>query len=167
LEFTDVSISSLIDTWLLLRDIEIGGERNRGLYILKSRGMSHSNQIREFRLSGRGIELLDVYVGSEGVLTGSARLAQEAKDKAELVLHQQEIKRKQSGLNRKRAIIEAQITDLRAEYEAEESETLKIINFEKARTKRYEKNQYDMSKSRKADIKEPVRKLRLKKKSIL
>ena len=59
-------ISSLIDTWLLLRDIEIGGERNRGLYVLKSRSMSHSNQIREFKLTDHGIELLDVYVGAEG-----------------------------------------------------------------------------------------------------
>ena len=73
-EMTDVYISSLIDTWLLLRDIEIGGERNRGLYVLKSRGMEHSNQIREFKLTGHGIELVDVYVGTEGVLTGSARL---------------------------------------------------------------------------------------------
>ena len=91
LEITDVYISSLIDTWLLLRDIEIGGERNRGLYVLKSRGMAHSNQIREFRLTNHGIELLDVYVGAEGVLTGSARLSQETKDDAEQLLRQQEI----------------------------------------------------------------------------
>jgi circadian clock protein KaiC len=81
LELTGVYISSLIDTWLLLRDIEIGGERNRVLYVLKSRGMAHSNQIREFRLTDNGIELLDVYVGQEGVLTGSARLSQETKDR--------------------------------------------------------------------------------------
>ncbi len=81
-----MAISSLIDTWLLLRDIEIGGERNRGLYILKSRGMDHSNQIREFILTDHGIELLDVYVGPEGVLTGSARLSQEAKNDAEQLL---------------------------------------------------------------------------------
>ncbi len=82
LEQTDVAISSLIDTWLLLRDIEIGGERNRGLYILKSRGMAHSNQIREFLLTDHGVELRDVYVGPSGVLTGSARLAQEAQEQA-------------------------------------------------------------------------------------
>ena len=74
LSIPDVDISSLIDTWLFVRDLEIGGERNRGLYVVKSRGMAHSNQIREFRLTNHGIELLDVYVGSEGVLTGSARL---------------------------------------------------------------------------------------------
>src|SRR5262249_57887873 len=74
LETTDVGFSSLIDTWLLLRDIELGGERNRGIYVLKSRGMAHSNQIREFVLSEQGIDLQDVYLGPEGVLTGSMRL---------------------------------------------------------------------------------------------
>jgi circadian clock protein KaiC len=151
-ELSDISISSLIDTWLLLRDIEIGGERNRGLYVLKSRGMAHSNQIREFRLSDDGIELLDVYVGSEGVLTGSARLSQEAKDMAEQMLHQQEIKRKQFGLQRKRSAMEAKIADLRAEFAAEETETTKIINIEKARTERTTQDQSKMAKSRKADI---------------
>lgn len=81
LEHTRIDISSLIDTWLLLRDIELGGERTRGLYILKSRGMKHSNQIREFLLTDHGIELLDVYTGPDGVLTGSARRAQELKDR--------------------------------------------------------------------------------------
>ena len=71
LEQSQAGISSLIDTWLLLRDIELGGERNRGMYVLKSRGMAHSNQIREFLLTDHGIELKDVYVGPEGVLTGS------------------------------------------------------------------------------------------------
>ena len=78
LEKTDIGISSLVDTWLLLRTIETNGERNRGLYVLKSRGMAHSNQIREFVLSDNGIELLDAYPGPGGVLTGSARQAQEA-----------------------------------------------------------------------------------------
>jgi len=131
MELTDVYISSLIDTWLLLRDIEIGGERNRGLYVLKSRGMAHSNQIREFRLTNQGIELLDVYVGAEGVLTGSARLSQEAKDDAEQLLRQQEIGRKRYGLERKREVMEAQIIALRSGFEAEESDALKVIGIEK------------------------------------
>ncbi len=76
MEQTSVTISSLIDTWLLLRDIELNGERNRGLYILKSRGMAHSNQIREFLLTENGVQLTEVYLGPEGVLTGSARLSQ-------------------------------------------------------------------------------------------
>ena len=152
MELTDISVSSLIDTWLLLRDIEIGGERNRGLYILKSRGMAHSNQIREFKLSDNGIELLDVYIGQEGVLTGSARLTQEAKDRAEQVMRHQEIKSKQFRLERKRVAMEAHIGELRAEFEAEESETLKIINMEKARTEEFTKDQSKMATSRKADI---------------
>src|SRR5256885_13810972 len=82
LEGTDLGISSLMDTWLLLRDIELNGERNRGLYILKSRGMAHSNQIREFLLTPNGIRLVDVYLGPEGVLTGSSRQAQEAREAA-------------------------------------------------------------------------------------
>ena len=98
LEQSEVGISSLADTWLLLRDIEIGGERNRGLYILKSRGMAHSNQIREFLLTDQGIDLLDVYVGPSGVLTGSARLAQEAQEKGAEIAHQQEIELKKLNL---------------------------------------------------------------------
>lgn len=151
-EITDVYISSLIDTWLLLRDIEIGGERNRGLYVLKSRGMAHSNQIREFRLTNHGIELLDVYIGSEGVLTGSARLAQEAKDEAEQLLRKQEIARKQFGLERKREAMEAQILLLRSEYEAEQSETLKAIGIEKERNERFSHNEAKMARSRKSDV---------------
>ena len=71
-----------MDTWLLLKTIEVGGERNRALYVLKSRGMDHSNQIREFLLTDHGLRLLDVYLGPEGVLTGSARLSQEGREKA-------------------------------------------------------------------------------------
>jgi circadian clock protein KaiC len=152
LENTDVYISSLIDTWLLLRDIEIGGERNRGLYVLKSRGMEHSNQIREFKLTNHGIELVDVYVGPGGVLTGSARLSQETKDDAEQLLLQQEIVRKQIGLERKRAAMEAQTLLLRSEFEAEESEALKVIGIEKARDKRFNQDKAKMAKSRQGDV---------------
>jgi len=161
-ELTDMAISSLIDTWLLLRDIEIGGERNRGLYILKSRGMSHSNQIREFLLTDHGIELLDVYIGPEGVLTGSARLSQEAKNDAEQLMHQQEIERKQSGIELKRAALEAQIVVLKSEFKAEEEETLKFIQMEKATTRRFSENQKKMATSRKADkfVKKNMKSLR-------
>jgi circadian clock protein KaiC len=152
LESTDVYISSLMDTWLLLRDIEIGGERNRGLYVLKSRGMAHSNQIREFRLTSHGIELLDVYVGADGVLTGSARLSQETKDTAEQLLRQQEIGRKQFGLERKREAMEAQIVVLRAEFEAEQSETLKAIGIEKATNERFTQDKVQMARSRRGDV---------------
>jgi circadian clock protein KaiC len=152
MEIPDVYISSLIDTWLLLRDIEIGGERNRGLYVLKSRGMAHSNQIREFLLTNHGIELLDVYVGAEGVLTGSARLSQETKDDAEQLLRQQEIGSKQFGLERKREAMEAQVVVLRSEFEAEESEALKVIGIEKARNDRFTQDKVKMGKSRRGDV---------------
>jgi circadian clock protein KaiC len=137
---------------LLLRDIEIGGERNRGLYVLKSRGMAHSNQIREFRLTDHGIELLDVYVGADGVLTGSARLSQETKDEAEQLLRQQEIGSKQFGLERKREAMEAQIVVLRSEFEAEKSEALKVIGIKKARNERFTQDKAKMAKSRKGDV---------------
>jgi len=153
MEMTDVYISSLIDTWLLLRDIEIGGERNRGLYVLKSRGMAHSNQIREFKLTNHGIELLDVYVGAGGVLTGSARLSQETKDDAEQLQRQQEIGRKQFGLERKREAMEAQIVVLRSEFEAEESEALKLIELEKTVNRHFSQDKEKMAKSRKSDDK--------------
>lgn len=152
MEMSDVYISSLIDTWMLVRDLEIGGERNRGLYVLKSRGMAHSNQIREFRLTNHGIELLDVYVGSEGVLTGSARLSQETKDDAEQLLRQQEIGTKQFGLERKRDAMEAQIIVLRSEFQAEEAEALKIITIEKARNERFTQDKVKMGKSRRGDV---------------
>jgi len=150
-ELTRMSISSLIDTWLLLRDIEIGGERNRGLYVLKSRGMAHSNQIREFILTDRGIELLDVYVGPEGVLTGSARLSQEAKNDAEQLLRQQEIERNKYGLELKRAATDAQVVVLRAEFKEVEAETNKIIDLEKAKAIIFSHDRKKMAKSRSAD----------------
>ena len=105
-EATDVGISSLIDTWLLVRDIEVGGERNRGLYVLKSRGMKHSNQIREFLITAQGIRLEEVYVGPQGVLTGSLRAAQEARERAEALALQGEIDAKQREVDRLRAAME-------------------------------------------------------------
>ncbi len=121
-ERTDVGVSSIIDTWILLRDIELGGERNRGLYVLKSRGMKHSNQIREFLITARGIELQPVYVGPEGVLTGSMRAAQEAREKAAQLERGQQAERRQRELAARRAALEAQIKALQAEFAATEQE---------------------------------------------
>jgi circadian clock protein KaiC len=125
-ERTDVGVSSLIDTWILLRDIELAGERNRGLYVLKSRGMKHSNQIREFLITGEGIRLEDVYVGPEGVLTGSMRAAQEDREKAAARTRRQDMERRQRDLARRRAALEAQIAALRAEFDCVEDEA-KIV----------------------------------------
>jgi len=151
LEQTDVAISSLIDTWLLVRSIEIGGERNRGLSILKSRGMAHSNQIREFLLTDHGVKLCDVYVGPGGALTGAARLAQEANEQAEKLTRQQEVERRQLELERKRKVLEAQIAALRTEFKAQEADILKIINQEQARDALLEQERVDMGLSRKED----------------
>ncbi|MCA1732435.1 MAG: circadian clock protein KaiC [Acidobacteria bacterium] len=104
---TDTSVSSLIDTWLLLRDIEQGGERNRAAYVMKSRGMSHSNQVREFLLTGHGVDLIDVYVGPAGVLAGSARLKQEFFERNEATAARQESARKESNLERKRRALQS------------------------------------------------------------
>ena len=144
-------IASLIDTWLLLDDIELGGERNRGVYILKSRGMAHTNQIREFLLTDHGVELRDVYVGPSGVLTGSARLVQEAQEQAATMVRNQEVERRRIELERKRTTLEAQIVALRAEFAVQEIASMKIIGQEKAEEAQLAQERVDMGLSRKAD----------------
>jgi len=154
-EQSEVGISSLIDTWLLLRDIELGGERNRAMYVLKSRGMAHSNQIREFLLTDHGVELRDVYVGPEGVLTGSMRLAQEAREQAAALSRQEEIERRQRDLERKRRALDAGITMQRAQFAAEEEELKLLIAQEQAAAGRLTEGRQKLARSRKAD--EPAR----------
>jgi len=150
-EQTSVGISSIIDTWLLVRDIEAAGERNRAIYVLKARGIAHSNQIREFLLTEHGIELRDVYVGPQGVLTGSSRLAQEAKEEADSVLRSQDIERRQRDLERKRSALEARIAALRAEFDQDRDEIERLISQgEKAQT-RLAADRREMGLSRKAD----------------
>lgn len=119
-ETTEVGVSSLIDAWLLLRNLECNGERNRGLYVLKSRGMAHSNQIREFVLTNHGVELLDVYVGVQGVLTGSARIAQETRERAEAAERKRLLQQKSAELTNKRRELEQQIAKLQSEFAADE-----------------------------------------------
>lgn len=157
-EQTDVNISSVIDSWLLLRDIDCGGERNRGLSILKSRGMAHSNQIREFLLTDHGVELRDVYVGPEGVLTGSARLTKEAENEAEQLIRSQEVELRRIELERKRTTLEAQIAMLRAEFAVQEIASLKIIGQEAAEKAQLAQGRADMGVSRKVDAKPNKRK---------
>ena len=112
LEQSEVGVSSLIDSWMLVRDLEQNGERNRTLMILKSRGMNHSNQVREFLLTSSGIELRDAYLGAHGVLTGSARLGQEARDREEELNRLEATMRTQSDLVVRRQTIEGQIAAL-------------------------------------------------------
>jgi len=148
---TEVNIASLVDTWLLLRDIESGGERNRILNILKSRGAAHSNQIREFLLTDRGVELRNVYLGETGLLTGSARVAREAKDASQALLAKQEIETKQRALDRKRKAIEAQMDVLRLELETQEEESRRFIAEEQMKLKKWQQDQGEMAKSRALD----------------
>jgi len=144
-------VSSLIDTWILLRDIELAGERNRGIYVLKSRGMKHSNQIREFLITPEGIRLEEVYVGPEGVLTGSMRAAQEDREKAAAQARGQEIERKQRELARKRAALEAQIAALRTEFEAVEDESKVVAEQDRAREQQLSENRSAAAIRRGAD----------------
>ena len=151
LERTDAAISSLVDTWLVLRDLESNGERNRGLHVLKSRGMGHSNQVREFVLSQTGIQLTDVYVGPSGMLTGSARVAQEARERAEHVSLNEEAERQQLALECKRAALEGQIAALRAEFSAEEATIARIFSQDKQREASLALDKVEMGRSRQHD----------------
>lgn len=151
IEKTDVEISSIVDTWLFVRDIELGGERNRALYVLKSRGMAHSNQLREFLLTERGVDLLDVYVGPEGVLTGSSRLSQEAREKGAELARQQEAERRERDHARKREVLEARIAALRKEFEVEEEEAATLGAEEVSREKVIAESRDAMARSRRAD----------------
>jgi len=126
-EDSQVGVSSLMDTWLLLRNVEFNGERNRLIYVLKSRGMAHSNQVREFVLSDAGIDLVDVYLGADRVLTGTARVAQAAHERSAAELRREDHERKLRQLAAKRKAIEAQIAALNAEGEADAAEVSFVI----------------------------------------
>ena len=163
LEHTSEEISSLIDTWLLLRDIELNGERNRGLYILKSRGMSHSNQIQEFLLTNRGIGLIDIYTGAGQVLTGSARATQEAGEKASDLARWREVDRRLREQERKKNALEAKITALRAEFDVETLEVHLMAEEEQKRQAVQAEDRLDMAHLRKGKPSAPQA-LRSKKK---
>jgi len=145
---SELGVSSLMDSWILLRNIEHNGERNRGLYILKARGIAHSNQIREFIFTDRGIELKDVYAGAEGVLTGSARAAQEAREKAAAQLRREAIERKKRELERKRQVLDTQIVALRAQFETEAEEIKKDIALETSREQALQMDRVQMAQLR-------------------
>ncbi len=134
LEAAELGVSSLVDTWLMLRDVQNGSERNRFFDIVKSRGMAHSNQVREFLLTDHGVELRDVYVGPSGLLlAGGAREALEAEETAQILVRGQETEFKTRTLESKRQALEAQIAVLRAEFEIEESEAAKTIRQDQTR----------------------------------
>jgi circadian clock protein KaiC len=147
---TEINISSLMDVWLLLYNRETNGEHNRQLYLLKSRGMAHSNQVREFILSFDGIKLREAYLGPEGVLTGSARLAQEAKDRAATRLREQAIERRSRELERRQREITAQIEILQAQLASEEAEVALLNREDTAREDQLTTDRVAMGISRQA-----------------
>jgi len=148
---SDIAISSMVDTWLVMHDIEIGGERNRCLYIIKSRGMAHSNQVRECLITDHGVELCEVYVGAGGVLTGSARIAQEAQELALTLTRKQEVERRQIEIESRRKALEAKVAALRAEFGVQEAESMKIITQEQAQASQLLTGRLEMGLSRSAD----------------
>jgi circadian clock protein KaiC len=148
---SEMATSSLMDSWLLLQDFEGNGERNRVLYVLKARGMAHSNQVREFLISNRGIDLVDAYVGPSGVLTGASRVAQTACERAEVLASRQEAARRQRELKRKRAALEQQIAGLRSDYGTEERELRRIDEQAGTRTRVLTGERTELSRLRQAD----------------
>ena len=144
IEETDVGISSLIDTWIFARDVELNGERNRCIHVLKSRGMANSNQIREFLMSKEGIRLVPVYVGSGAVLTGSARATQEARERAESLLRQQTAEEQQRVLSEKRKALDAQIAELRSQFAQEEARVTLVRDQEEQRERELSQGMLEM-----------------------
>lgn len=147
-EQTDEGVSSLVDAWLLVRDIETNGERNRGMYIMKSRGMKHSNQVREFVITDKGLDLLDVYLSPDGVLTGSAREAQQLNEAAGAEMRTHAVTRKDREIERKRLVLEAKISSLKEEFEGVQDELNRSYLEEDLRKQIMEKNRKKLSQLR-------------------
>jgi circadian clock protein KaiC len=150
LETTDEGLSSMVDTWLLLRDVELNGERNRVIYVLKSRGMAHSNQLREFTITARGVKLVPAYLGAGGVLTGSARLNQEAVEKAEHLVTNGLMEGRKMSLEHRRKALEAKLEALRAEFNAEKEEYERVVKNDTQRIAQLESNRQKVMRSRHA-----------------
>ncbi|MFO7860288.1 MAG: circadian clock protein KaiC [Desulfosalsimonas sp.] len=148
LESTSTEISSLMDAWLLLRDIESGGERNRLLHVLKSRGMAHSHQVREFILTDHGIELKDVYAGPAGLVTGTARYTQEAQEEEQRHRRIEEIERRKNELERKRKLKEARLKEIETQFQGEEEELLRAIREAEQEEEKFSKTGQQRKKMR-------------------
>lgn len=151
IEVSEVGVSSLMDAWLLVKGIETNGERNRGLYILKARGIAHSNQVREFVLTDSGVELIDAYIGSEGVLMGSARSSQLAREKAAEVESHHATTRRERELRRKQDLYEAQLIALRGQYESDRNTILRELDDEKLKLEVAVAQRREMARLRRAD----------------
>jgi circadian clock protein KaiC len=154
LETTTSGVSSLMDCWLLLLSVESNGERNRVFHLLKSRGMAHSNQMREFIITDQGIDLVDLYLGHGGVFTGAARLQQETQEKAAALAAQEELERRRRVLDRKRQIMEVQVAALQAKISEEEEELQALEDQTKLQEKLAAKEREQLGEARKADAPE-------------
>ena len=150
-EHVTIGISSLMDTWLDVRSVEGNGERNRLLQIVKSRGMAHSNQVREFRLTDQGVDLLDVYLGQNQVLTGTARIAQESADQQARLLQQQQVARRRRQLEQQQKIIQDQIAALQMQMTSETAELEHLLQEEQLYEINILQEQQSMSQLRHAD----------------
>jgi circadian clock protein KaiC len=151
-EATQAHVSSLMDTWLLLKNVEGNGERNRVFSIVKARGLAHSNQVREFVLSDKGIEILDLYQGGGQVLFGTARIAQENQERADRLLKVEEIGRKKRELEQKRRFVENEIATIRENFSLEEEELKILLDQDMQREKDITRDNRGMGTSRRADI---------------
>ena len=147
-EQIDEGISSLVDAWLQVKDIEFNGERNRGMYIMKSRGMKHSNQVREFVITDKGLDLVNVYLGPEGVLTGSAREAQQLAEETVIALRQHAVSRKDVEIQRKRKVLEAKISSLQEEFDSVQDELNRSYVEEELRKEIMQRNREKMTLKR-------------------
>jgi circadian clock protein KaiC len=148
---TEIVISSLMDCWILLQDVESNGERNRVLNVLKSRGMAHSNQAREFLITNRGVDLIDTYLGPTGVLTGAARVAQLSRERADAIRIHHEVTSRDNALKRRRATVERRVASLRAMQAAAEEEYLHFKEAVEAQSSALNAARVDMGRARHAD----------------
>ena len=151
LEETGVGLSSAFDTWIHLTNVQSNLERNRTLVVVKSRGMAHSNQVREFVLTDKGVQLVDIYASPAGAFMGSARMAQMAADEADAITRQQRIEGKRRAVEEKRRALEARIEAMRAEFDSETKETELIIDQEEKAKKALKKERNGIEKQRKAN----------------
>jgi len=150
-EQTDEGVSSLVDNWILVRDIEFNGERNRGLYIMKARGMKHSNQVREFIINSKGLHLEEVYLGPEGILTGSARESHKLQQKTTEMLNKHSLNRKDIAIERKRKELEMKIQSITSDFEALKEELRNDFVEQELKREIMEKNRLEMIRLRKND----------------
>ncbi len=157
-ENTDEGVSSLVDAWLMVRDIEFNGERNRGMYIMKSRGMKHSNQVREFVINDHGLELVDVFLGPEGILTGSAREAHQLIEKTEDAMRAFSLNRKDREIERKSSMLETKISGLRSEFESVKDELNRIYQEEELRKEVLTHNRENVINLRKEKVQQNQKK---------